>query len=120
MKSYRYLLLAAALAAAAATAISPLKAQTGESTPIIVKQSAPKTPKAVWLNAEVVRADRVSIVVRERNNLVAIHTFTYGDQLKPKMEAVANEGGFQSGDRVKILYQPGQSVALKVHGKPSK
>jgi hypothetical protein len=120
MKSYRHLVLPAALAGFIAIAASASNAQTSTTAPIVVRQSAAKPAKSVWLRAEVVHADRTSIVVREQGNLVAIHTFTYSARLKQKMESLADQGGFQSGDKVKILYLPGQSVALKLHGKPSK
>ena len=119
MKSYRNLGFLAVLAAVAATAC-PLWAQTSPTAPVVVKQTPAKTGKAIWLKAEVIHADRNSIVVRDQNNLVAIHTFTYSPELKAKMETIEDKGGFQPGDKVKILYQPGQSVALKVRGKPSK
>jgi len=95
-------------------------AQISERAPIVVRQSPAKPTKSVWLKAEVIHADRNSIIVRERGDLVAIHTFTYSTQLKTKMETFADQGGFHVGDKVEILYQPGQSVALKLHGKPSK
>jgi hypothetical protein len=120
MKTCSQFALLAALAAVALVAASPSRGQTGTSAPIVVKQTSPKRVKSVWLKAEVVHADRVSIVVREIANPVVIHTFTFSDGLKPKMESLADQGGFQSGDKIKILYQPGQSVALKLHGKPSK
>jgi len=49
-----------------------------------------------------------------------IHTFTFSPDLKDKMQAIVDKGGYQYGDRVKILHQAGQSVALKISGKPSK
>jgi hypothetical protein len=119
MKSYRQLVLSAALAGFVVFSPSVLDAQT-TIAPIVVKQTTPKPTKPVWLKAEVVHADRNSIIVREQADGVAIHTFTYSDLLKPKMEKFADQNGFQSGDKVKILYQPGQTVALKLRGKPSK
>jgi hypothetical protein len=117
MKIYRalplLLLFAAALAVHAQN--STLNITNLSSVPV---QQTPA--KVVWLKAEVVHADRNSMVVREQGNNLAIHTFTYGASLKPLMEAIADQGGFQSGDRVKILYKQGQTVALKIHGKPSK
>jgi hypothetical protein len=119
MKSCSHLVLPAALAGLILFSPSVLNAQT-TTAPIVVKQTTPKPTKPVWLKAEVVHADRNSMIVREQSNEVRIHTFTYADQLKPKMERFAEQNGFQSGDKVKILYQPGQTVALKVRGKPSK
>jgi hypothetical protein len=36
------------------------------------------------------------------------------------MQAILDHGGFQYGDKVGILYMPGQTVALRIAGKPSK
>jgi hypothetical protein len=73
-----------------------------------------------WLKAEVIHADAVTLIVRERANGYAIHTFNFSSDLQPKMQAMLDKGGFQYGDRVSVLMMPGQTVALRVHGKPSK
>ncbi len=78
------------------------------------------TPKAVWLKAEVIHADNNSIMVREQATDRAIHTFTYDDKIKDKMQQIVNAGGYQTGDKVKILYMPGQTIAMKIQGRPSK
>ena len=36
------------------------------------------------------------------------------------MQKLMDQGGYQYGDKVRILYQQGQTVALRVRGKPSK
>jgi hypothetical protein len=111
--------LAASLLIAAALALPaiPAGAQTTTSEPIVVK----KIPaKAVWMKAEVIHVDNNSIMVRERATERAIHTFTYDPKIKDKMQQIVDNGGYQTGDKVRILYLPGQSVALKIHGKPSK
>ena len=87
------------------------------NTPIVVKQ---KLAKAVWLNAEVVHADKHSIIVRERDNAMLIHTFTYSEKAQDKMDRVLDNGGYQSGDNVKIRWMPGGSEALDIKGRPSK
>ena len=117
MKIYRLLLLLPLLAAVPAVRAqdSTLKVTNLSSVPV---QQIPA--KVVWLKGKVVHADRNSIVVREQGNNLAIHTFTYDASLKPLMEAIADQGGFQTGDRVRVLYKQGQTVALKIHGKPSK
>jgi hypothetical protein len=118
MKSYRIFALSASLVAALGIIASPARGQLDTSSPVIVKQTP---PKKVWMDAEVVRADRNSIVVRERANARAVHSFSYSPQIRVSMEQIADRGaGFQSGDPVKILYQQGQTVALKIRGKPSK
>jgi hypothetical protein len=73
-----------------------------------------------WLKAEVIHADAVTLIVRERANGYAIHTFNFSTELQPKMQAMLDKGGFQYGDKVSILFMPGQTVALRVHGKASK
>jgi hypothetical protein len=116
MKSYR-IFAAAALTAAMAVAGAPARAQVTTSTPIVVKQNR---PKPVWLKAEVVHADSHSIIVREQANSLAVHTFTYSPKIQDAMQKLNDQSGYQYGDKVKILYQPGDTVALRIAGKPSK
>jgi len=122
MKSYRIAVeIAAVMALALIFAAAPAFGQvtmsaTTSATPMVVKQT---TPKAVWLKAEVVHADRQSMVVREQGNELALHTFTYSPNVHNKMEQIADAGGYQNGDKVKILYVQGQTVALRIKGKPS-
>lgn len=100
-----------------ALAASPARAQMDPAAPIVVNQPA---PKPVWLKAEVIHADSVTIVVRERGNERMIHTFTYTPEVRDLMQAFIDQGnGFQYGDKVKIRYIPGETVALAIHGKPS-
>jgi len=49
-----------------------------------------------------------------------IHTFVYSDRIRGRMQYLFNHGGYQYGDRVKILYQPDSEIALRIKGKPSK
>lgn len=100
----------------------PTRAQL--NTPIVVKSPSLKIAKSTangnWLKAEVIRADANSIMVREQNNEMMIHTFTYTPEVQAQMQKLLDQGGYQYGDKVKILYQQGQTVALKLRGKPSK
>lgn len=134
MKNYRILAPAFALAAALAISASPARAQAeaaaaaaGEAiaAPIVTKIIKAVSPKGApkgsnWLKAEVVHADANSIIVREQANGMAIHTFNFAPELRDKMQAMLDKGGFQYGDKVSILYMPGQTVALRIVGKPSK
>ncbi|HEX4001963.1 MAG TPA: hypothetical protein VHX36_04900 [Candidatus Acidoferrales bacterium] len=117
MKSYK---IAAEIAAALALAIlfsaAPAMAQLTTSTPVVVRQTA---AKKIWLKATVVHADGHSMVVREQGNQLALHTFTYSDNLQDAMRTISQAGGYQFGDKVKILYKQGQTVALRIKGKPS-
>ncbi|MFZ3218002.1 MAG: hypothetical protein WA192_18230 [Candidatus Acidiferrales bacterium] len=120
MKNYK--LFAAALLCAGATllAAAPLRAQIkGDPRDafVVVKQ---KPPKGTWLRGEVIHADDHTIMIREEDNPLMIHTFTYADKAKDKMAKVLDQGGYQSGDRVKILWMPGSTQALNIKGKPSK
>jgi hypothetical protein len=108
----------AGLAAVAAFTTLPVAAQT-MSAPIVIKSSS-SAPKPAWLKAEVIHVDLNSMVVRERANGMMIHTFTYSPQVQAQMQRVIDQGGYQYGDKVKILCQQGQTIALRVHGKPSR
>ncbi len=86
------------------------------NTPIVVKE----TPaKATWLRAEVVHADSHTIIVRDEDNAMLIHTFTYSEKAQNKMNQILDNGGYQSGDKVRIRWMPGGSVALDIKGRPS-
>ena len=115
---------AAGLAAGILLGAWPLCAQENPSAPIVVRSSGPKTStestKGNWLKAEVIHADSHSIIVREQANGMMIHTFTFTPELQVKMQKMMDQGGYQYGDKVRILYQHGDTVALKVRGKPSK
>jgi len=58
--------------------------------------------------------------VREQENERAIHTFTFSPKIQDKMQRIFDQGGYQSGYKVRILYNPQNTVAIKVRGKPSK
>jgi hypothetical protein len=117
MKSYRIAAsFAAAMALAVVFAAGPAVAQEVTSTPVVVKQTP---PKSIWLKATIVHADAHSMVVREQGNPLALHTFTYSDNLQAPMRQINEAGGYQNGDKVKILYKQGQTVALRIKGKPS-
>ena len=126
----KYRVFAALIAPAAALAISasPARAQgpvaVAAAAPIVSEiissVSAKPKPQGNWLKAEVIHADSNTIIIREQANGMMIHTFNFAPELKDKMQAILDHGGFQYGDKVSILFQPGQTVALKIHGKPSK
>ena len=128
MKNYKIIAVSCMLAGGLAISAGPARAQVGEAVvaaPIVTKvisTIAPKgTPKGMsWLKAEVIFASANSIVVREQANGMAIHSFSFAPELKDKMQAVLDKGGYQYGDKVNILYQTGQTVAVRIHGKPSK
>jgi len=109
----------ALVALAAFCAARPSLAQN-MSAPIVVKSSTAPV-KAGWLKVEVIHADSNSMVVREQANSMMIHTFTYSPALQAAMQKIVDAGGgYQYGDKIRILRQQGQTVALRIHGKPSK
>jgi hypothetical protein len=123
MKTLRIFSALAALAAGVAFGSTPAKAQAdpvsplNTSPPIVVKQ---KAVKPIWLKAEVIHADQLSLLVREEDNGMNIHAFTYSDKAREKMQAVLDAGGYQYGDKIRIRYMPGKTEALDIQGDPSK
>lgn len=117
------------LIGALAIAVVPAGAQnsaTKMSAPIVVHRASPVNPNppkshsGTWMKVEVLHADNNSMVVSEQGNERVIHTFTYSPEVKAKMQAIIDSGGYQYGDRIKIRYTPGATIALKIHGKPSR
>lgn len=134
MTKYRVIAAIAAITATLAISASPARAQDPVATAVatsviepivekvintVVAPAKPK-PQGDWLKAEVIHADANSILVREQDNGMMIHTFTYAPPLKDKMSAMADKGGYQYGDKVKIRVKPGETQALEIKGKPSK
>jgi|SRR5215831_2562521 len=114
------------LFAALSIAATPLYAQTGAETvvvPIVVGKLLPKkkppTP-GTWIKVQVIRVDANSMIVSEQDNERMIHTFNYSDDLKPKVQKIIDAGGYQYGDKIKVLVAPGNVVVTKIDGKPSK
>lgn len=114
------------LAAALAALVAPAGAQTSStkvSDPVVVHPITPTSTKkhsGTWMHAEFLHADNNSMVVSEQGNERMIHTFTYNNKVKAQMQKIIDAGGYQYGDKIKIKYTPGTTVALKIHGKPSK
>lgn len=123
MKTLKHFAALALLAAGIAFAAAPAKAQDepvsplNTNSPIVVKQ---KAVKPVWLKAEVIHADQLSLLVREEDNGLNIHTFTYSDKAREKIQAVLEAGGYQYGDKIQVRYMPGKTEALDIKGGPSK
>jgi hypothetical protein len=117
-----FLVLAAiAISVAPAQAQGPVTAAE-IAAPIIIHTLTPKrtSTSGGWMKAEVLHADGNSIVVSEQGNERVMHTFTFNDNVKAKMRKIVDNGGYQYGDKIKIKYAAGTTVALKIHGKPSK
>src|SRR5271155_1296273 len=117
MKNSRIFAALFAVAAGLALVAAPARAQMSNAPPIVVNE---KSPKQIWLKAEVIHADNNSIMVRDQNSALSVYTFTYAPELRDKMQKILDQGGYQNGDKVKIRYLPGQTVAQDVRGRPSK
>src|ERR1700728_1094968 len=66
---------------------------TDVNTPVVVKQ---KPAKAVWLKAEVIHSDRRTLIVREADNPMEVHTFRVFHRAKENIERVQDVDGYQS------------------------
>jgi hypothetical protein len=129
MKNSSIAFLCGAFALALALSAPPARGQAETAAiaaPIIAKAidtitSRPNAnPNHEWLKGEVIHADSQTIIVSEQGNERMIHTFTVSPALKDHMQSIVDRGGYQYGDKVKILHDHGQTVALKVSGRPSK
>jgi len=95
-------------------------AQTADITrPIVVKQKKPKTTLAKF-EGTVMHANPAQITVRGKANELAVRTFPLSTELGGKMQRIIDRGGYQYGDKITVLYDPGSGVAQKIKGKPSK
>jgi hypothetical protein len=120
MKNFnKTVLFGAALAASAGIAMlgAPVARAQVSSAPMVVKETP---PKKVWLKAEVIHADGTSIMVQDEKNSLMVRTFSFTPELRDRMQKVLDAGGYQYGDKVRILYKQGDTVALDVRGRPSK
>src|SRR6266404_6587702 len=107
-------------ASAQAPVIVPIVVDT--AVPIIVDAVKPK-PKPTGLDkfeGFVMHANNAQITVRAKGNDMAIRTFPLSEDASAKMQKIVDQGGYQYGDKVTILYEPATSKAIKVKGKPSK
>jgi len=107
-------------ASAQAPVIVPIVVDT--AVPIIVDAVKPK-PKLTGLDkfeGFVMHANNAQITVRAKGNDMAIRTFPLSEEASVKMQKIVDQGGYQYGDKVTILYESATSKAVKVKGKPSK
>ena len=120
MTRAKYFVLSLTVALAFFAAANPARAQ-GTTAPITLSKPA-ETPNAKTRKAEfqVLHMMSNAIQVQSLANLREIHTFTYSDGIRGKMQNVLDQGGYRYGDKVKIVYQPGSEIALRIKGKPSK
>ena len=116
--------------AAAGVSSSPTAAQVPVIVPIVVDTAVPiiidavkPKPKPTGIDkfeGFVMHANNAQITVRAKGNDMAIRTFPLSEEASVKMQKIVDQGGYQYGDKVTILYEPATSKAVQVKGKPSK
>ena len=80
--------------------------------------SKPLKTKPVWMKVQVIHVNHDSMVVRESEHPMIVHTFTFSKKMTEAMEKVRAEGGYQRGDEIRIQHEPGKEEALAIRGKP--
>lgn len=121
MKSFNIRATLAFLAVSAIAAVHTPAQTNIRNAPIVIQKPVTKKPDSgTWMKVQVIRVDANSMIVSEQDNERMIHTFNYSDDLKPKVQKIIDAGGYQYGDKIKVLVAPGNVVVTKINGKPSK
>ena len=112
------LLFAGAVSLAAPAA----RAQVTTSKPVTVRVKTRKPPKPHFdtFKGVVLHMDAQSIIVRDPKNGAIVKTFSYTPELSKKLQHLIARGGYQYGDRVRVKYKSGETVAESISGKASK
>jgi hypothetical protein len=125
-------ILLGGLAALLSCGVLPAAAQTPASTlipiaidtaaPIVINAIKPKPLPAGIVKFEgfVMNANTAQITLRAKGNDLALQTFALSPNASAKMQVTIDKGGYQYGDRVTVLYNTANLVAVKVKGKPSR
>ena len=82
--------------------------------------SSPQSQKIVKTQFEVLHMLYQSLQVRSIADMRELHTFTYSPAIRDKMQKIFNDGGYQYGDKITLLYDPASLQVIKLKGKPSK
>ena len=76
--------LAAGLALLAGLAVAPAARAQMDSSGVVA--SKPLKVKPVWLKVEVIHIDRASMIVREVDRPMVVHTFSFDTKMAEQME----------------------------------
>jgi hypothetical protein len=98
--------------------VTPIVVDT--AIPIIVNAVKPKPTGLAKFDGFVMNANIAQITVRAKGNDLTIQTFTLSQEAATKMQQTIDKGGFQYGDKVTVLYDPGSLKAVRIKGRPSK
>jgi len=133
MLNYRGVIVAVALCALWGGAALPAAAQIPTSLiPVAIDTAAPIVvnavkPKPKPLPAGILRyegfvmhANTAQITVRAKGSDMALQTFTLSPDASARMQQIVDRGGYQYGDRVTIIYNTANQMALKIKGRPSR
>jgi hypothetical protein len=130
----RALLATLACAGVAVFSAAPAAAQTipPSMVPVVVDTAAPIVinavkPKPKPLPAGILKfeglvmnANGAQITLKALGNDMALQTFSLSADAATKMQQIIDKGGYQYGDRVTVIYNSVNQVALKIKGKPSR
>ncbi len=117
--SLRRILPAVWVAVGLTFAAGAANAQAETTPPIVVRSPKPST-KPLKFKGLVISANIASISLRSQEHPNMVQSFSYTAGVRDQMVKILNAGGYQVGDKVTVEYAPGTTVALKLHGKPSK
>ena len=92
------------------------------AVPIVVNTIKPKPlPNGIAkFDGTVMNATTAQITVKAKGDDMTIRTFALGPEASAKMQQTIAKGGYQYGDKVTVLYNTANLVAVKVKGKPSR
>jgi hypothetical protein len=110
------LLLAAAFVICGVVLIGSAPAASAQSAPA----PSPQSEKIIKTHFVVMQMTYQSFQVHGVADARELHTFTYSPAIRDKMQNILNAGGYQFGDNVVVWYKPGENIAYKIKGKPSK
>jgi maltoporin len=113
------LLMAAGISFAAGAAATRVGAQGTVSDPVLLKTPKPNKKPLKFVGL-VISANAASLTARSDSNASLLQTFSYSPGVRAQMVKILNKGGYQYGDKVRVEYAPGTTVALSLKGKASK
>src|ERR1700688_197162 len=90
------------------------------AVPIVVNAVKPKPTGLSKFEGYVMNANIAQITGRAKGNDMAIQTFALSAQAAAKMQAIADKGGYQYSDKIRLLCNPASLQVIKLKGNPSK
>jgi hypothetical protein len=110
------------LPSAAQTPSTLIPIAVDTAAPIVINAVKPKPLPAgiVKFQGYVVNANTAEITVRAMGNDMALQTFPLSKDASARMQQTIDKGGYQFGDKVTVIYNAANQVAVKIKGKPSK